>query len=29
MREHGFTFEVDATPIEVWNALHPRLPTTS
>jgi hypothetical protein len=27
MREHGFTFEVDATPMEVWKALHPRLPT--
>ena len=27
MQEHGFTFEVDATPMEVWKALHPRLPT--
>ena len=27
MQEHGFSFEVDATPMEVWKALHPRLPT--
>ena len=27
MREHGFSFEVAATPEEVWRALHPRLPT--
>lgn len=26
MREHGFSFEVDATPQEVWGALHPRVP---
>ncbi len=26
MREHGFSFEVEATPEEVWKALHPRLP---
>lgn len=25
MQEHGFEFEVDATPEEVWRALHPRL----
>ncbi|HVN50633.1 MAG TPA: SRPBCC family protein [Acidimicrobiales bacterium] len=25
MREHTFSFEVDATPDEVWRALHPRL----
>ncbi|HEX6236705.1 MAG TPA: SRPBCC family protein [Acidimicrobiales bacterium] len=25
MREHEFSFEVDATPEEVWRALHPRL----
>lgn len=25
MREHTFSFEVDATPEEVWKALHPRL----
>ncbi|HYZ97364.1 MAG TPA: SRPBCC family protein [Acidimicrobiales bacterium] len=25
MREHEFSFEVDATPDEVWWALHPRL----
>jgi hypothetical protein len=24
MREHTFSFEVDATPDEVWRALHPR-----
>ncbi|MEY2452127.1 MAG: hypothetical protein QOD92_1701 [Acidimicrobiaceae bacterium] len=24
MREHRFSFEVDATPEEVWRALHPR-----
>jgi hypothetical protein len=24
MREHTFSFEVDATPEEVWRALHPR-----
>jgi hypothetical protein len=24
MREHGYTFEVDATPEEVWAVLHPR-----
>jgi hypothetical protein len=24
MREHTFSFEVDATPDEVWKALHPR-----
>ncbi len=24
MREHTFSFEVDATPEEVWAALHPR-----
>ncbi len=28
MREHGFSFEVDATPMEVWKALHPRIPAT-
>ena len=27
MQEHGFSFEVEATPMEVWKALHPRLPT--
>jgi hypothetical protein len=26
MQEHEFSFEVDATPEEVWKALHPRLP---
>ena len=26
MQEHGFSFEVDGTPMEVWRALHPRLP---
>lgn len=26
LREHGFSFEVDASPEEVWRALHPRLP---
>ena len=26
MQEHGFSFEVEATPMEVWKALHPRLP---
>jgi hypothetical protein len=26
VREHRFSFEVDATPDEVWRALHPRLP---
>lgn len=26
MQEHGFSFEVEATPEEVWKALHPRLP---
>ena len=26
MKEHGFSFEVEATPEEVWKALHPRLP---
>mgnify|MGYP001578632581 CR=1 FL=1 len=25
MREHGFSFEVDASPDEVWRSLHPRL----
>lgn len=25
MREHRFSFEVEATPEEVWKALHPRL----
>lgn len=25
MQEHGFEFEVDATPEEVWRSLHPRL----
>ena len=25
VQEHGFEFEVDATPEEVWRALHPRL----
>lgn len=25
MQQHGFEFEVDATPAEVWRALHPRL----
>ena len=24
MREHGFSFEVDASPQEVWRALHPQ-----
>jgi Polyketide cyclase / dehydrase and lipid transport len=24
MREHTFSFEIDATPDEVWRALHPR-----
>ncbi|MEY2421542.1 MAG: hypothetical protein QOI95_1609 [Acidimicrobiaceae bacterium] len=24
MREHSYSFEVDATPEEVWRALHPR-----
>jgi hypothetical protein len=28
MREHTFSFEVEATPAEVWRALHPR-PRTS
>jgi hypothetical protein len=27
VQEHGFSFEVEATPMEVWRALHPRLPT--
>ena len=27
MQEHGFSFEVEATPMEVWKALHPRLPS--
>ncbi len=27
MREHRYSFEVDATPEEVWRALHPRMPT--
>ena len=27
MQEHGFSFEVDATAVEVWRSLHPRLPT--
>lgn len=26
MQEHGFSFEVVATPMEVWRALHPRIP---
>lgn len=26
MREHEFTFEIEASPQEVWRALHPRLP---
>lgn len=26
VRAHGFSFEVDATPAEVWRSLHPRLP---
>jgi hypothetical protein len=26
VREHGFSFEVEATPEEVWRSLHPRLP---
>jgi hypothetical protein len=26
MQEHGFSFDVEATPEEVWRALHPRLP---
>lgn len=26
MREHGFSFEIDASSEEVWKALHPRLP---
>ncbi len=26
MQEHGFSFEIEATPEEVWKALHPRLP---
>ncbi len=25
VREHGFTFEIEASPEEVWKALHPRL----
>ena len=25
MQEHGFAFEVDATPTEVWRSLHPPL----
>ena len=25
VREHRFSFEVEATPPEVWRALHPRL----
>jgi hypothetical protein len=25
MREHGFSFEIDASTEEVWKALHPRL----
>lgn len=25
MQEHGFTFDIEATPAEVWKALHPRL----
>jgi hypothetical protein len=28
MREHGFSFEIEASPMEVWKALHPRLPAT-
>ena len=27
MQTHGFSFEVEATPMEVWKALHPRLPS--
>jgi hypothetical protein len=27
MQEHGFSFEVEATPMEVWASLHPRFPT--
>jgi hypothetical protein len=26
IQEHSYSFEVDATPMEVWKALHPRLP---
>ena len=26
MQEHGFSFEIEATPQEVWRSLHPRLP---
>jgi hypothetical protein len=26
MQAHEFAFEIDATPEEVWRALHPRLP---
>lgn len=26
MQEHEFSFEIEATPEEVWKALHPRLP---
>ena len=25
MQDHRYSFEVDATPAEVWNVLHPRL----
>ena len=28
MQEHGFSFEVEASPEEVWAALHPRFPPT-
>jgi hypothetical protein len=26
MQEHEFSFEIEATPEEVWRSLHPRLP---
>ena len=26
MQRHEFSFEVDATPAEVWGALHPSMP---
>jgi hypothetical protein len=29
VRTHGFSFEIEATPEEVWRALHPRVPPVS